>query len=119
MRICVPTGDGIKAKICGHFGSAPYFTIYDNTKKTFEIIDNTNRHHVHGSCNPIEVIDGKHVEAVICSGIGVRALQKFNARGIKIFKSTAQTVEEIIKQYKECGSEEFMIEDACNQHSCQ
>jgi predicted Fe-Mo cluster-binding NifX family protein len=121
MKICIPTetGDGVKAKMCGHFGSAPYFTIYDNDQETFEIIDNTNRHHVHGSCNPIEIIDGNNVEAVICGGIGVRALQKLNARGIKTLKSTAQTVEEIIKQSKECDPEEFTVENACNQHNCQ
>ena len=42
MRICIPTEtkDGKTAKVYGHFGSAPYFTVYDTDKDTVEVIDN-------------------------------------------------------------------------------
>ena len=45
MRICIPTETdmGQEAKVYGHFGSAPYFTIYDTEEMTLE-----NACHQHG-----------------------------------------------------------------------
>ena len=50
MRICIPaeTDAGLKAKINAHFGSAPYFIIYDTDKETLEVINNSNQHHMQG-----------------------------------------------------------------------
>ncbi len=54
MKICIPTetGEGKNAQVYGHFGSAPYFTIYDTDAQSIEIVDNANSHHEHGTCNP-------------------------------------------------------------------
>ena len=48
MRICIPTttNDGKTAKVNEHFGSAPYFTIYDTENNSVEVItDNDADHH--------------------------------------------------------------------------
>jgi predicted Fe-Mo cluster-binding NifX family protein len=52
MRLCIPieTNEGKNAKVYGHFGSAPYFTIVDIEKDSVEVIDNANQHHAHGMC---------------------------------------------------------------------
>ena len=43
MIICIPaeTSGGIKSKIFNHFGSAPYFTIYDDNIKNFKVDSTT------------------------------------------------------------------------------
>ena len=48
-----------KAQVYGHFGSAPYFTIYDTDSKALEVVNNANSHHEHGTCNPMAALQGK------------------------------------------------------------
>ena len=120
MRICIPTetNDGKNAQVYGHFGSAPYFTIYDTANDSVEVINNANEHHAHGTCHPMGILSDKDIDIVICNGMGTRAVQKLNEYRIKVYKTSAQTVEEIIKQYKESRLEEITMENACNQHKC-
>lgn len=49
MKIYIPTetNEGKSAVVYGHFGSAPFFTIYDTTNASVEIIVNANKHHAH------------------------------------------------------------------------
>lgn len=120
MRICIPTEtDASKAaKVCAHFGSAPYFTIYDTDKDTFEIISNANQHHEHGTCNPMAALNRKQVDMVVCCGMGARAVQRLAKQGIKVYKVAALMVEEVIAQYKHGRLKEITIEEACSRHTC-
>jgi predicted Fe-Mo cluster-binding NifX family protein len=120
MRICIPTetDEGIKAKVYGHFGSAPYFTIYDTEKGDYETIDNSNQHHTHGTCNPIDILSSKRIGIVVCAGMGMRAVQKLNESGIRAYKAAGTTTQEIIEKYQANELEELTLENACNQHKC-
>ena len=120
MKICIPTetDEGKKAKVYGHFGSAPYFTIYDTEKDAFEVIDNSNQHHAHGTCHPMGMLDGKDIDSVICGGMGARAVQKLNEAGIKTYRAEAGSVEEIVKKMQNGKLEEITIQNACAQHGC-
>lgn len=120
MKICIPTEskDGKKAKIYGHFGSAPCFTVYDTENDAVDIIDNSNQHHVHGACQPMGALTGKKIDAVVCGGMGARAVQKLTEGGIKTYRASGGTVEEIIKRYKQGELEELTTESACSQHNC-
>lgn len=120
MRICIPTEDkeGLNARIHEHFGSAPYFTIYDTEKETFKTADNTNAHHSHGMCHPIGVIGSSSIDVVICKGMGMRAVQKLNEANIKAYRAVAGTVDELIKKYKDNELEEITPQNACAQHGC-
>jgi len=120
MRICIPTttNNGKTAEVHGHFGSAPYFTIYDVEKNTVEIIDNSNQHHSHGACQPMDALTGKKIDAVVCGGMGARAVQKLNKDGIKAYRASGGTVEEIIRQYENNKLEEITVQNACEQHHC-
>ena len=84
MKICIPTetNEGKAAKVYGHFGSAPYFTIYDADTNSVEVIDNLNQHHSHGLCHPMNALKGKGIDIVVCGGMGARAVQKLNEEGI-------------------------------------
>jgi len=120
MKICIPTetDSGKKATVYSHFGSAPYFTIYDTGKDNCQTIDNSNQHHIHGTCHPIDVLGSKNINAVVCTGMGMRAIQKLNGAGIQTYKALGATVQEIIEKYRANELEEITVENACRQHSC-
>ena len=59
MKLCIPTetNEGKNAKVYGHFGSAPYFTIVDTEKDTVEVIDNANPPAARVTMNLSKVLD--------------------------------------------------------------
>lgn len=120
MRLCVPTetNKGATAQVYGHFGSAPFFTIYDTTTKRAEIIDNANQHHAHGACHPMASLDGKKIDAVVCGGMGARAVQRLNEAGLKAYRAIPGTVEEIAAQFVKGGLEEITPLNGCMGHGC-
>jgi predicted Fe-Mo cluster-binding NifX family protein len=120
MKICIPTEnkEGLNAKVYGHFGSAPYFTIYDTESKTVTTAENTNAHHSHGMCQPMNAIIGKNIDAVVSGGMGMRAVQKLNEGGIKAYMATAGTVADIVSQFAKGGLEEITVQNACAKHGC-
>jgi len=120
MKICVPTEskEGQNAKVHGHFGSAPYFTIVDTEKNSVEIIDNANQHHSHGMCQPMNALVGKEIDAVVTGGMGGRAVQKLNEGGIKAYRAILGTVADIVSQFTKGGLEEITAQNACAQHDC-
>lgn len=120
MRICIPieTNEGLEAKTFAHFGSAPYFLIYDADKETFEVISNSDKHHMHGMCHPLKALENQNINAVVCRGMGARAVQKLNEGDIRVYRAAAETVADIVVRYKEGKLEEITVETACVDHSC-
>ena len=120
MKICIPTTtkQGKAAEVYNHFGSAPYFTIYDTVKNDFEIIDNGNQNHTHGMCQPMMALVGKDIDAVVCGGMGARAVQKLNEAGIKAYRVLQGTVEDVVKNFSSGKLEEITVQNACVHHDC-
>ena len=120
MKVCIPTetNEGKNAKVFGHFGSAPYFTIVDTDNNSVEIIDNANQHHSHGMCQPMSAFVGKRIDAVVTGGMGGRAVQKLNESGIKAYRAIPGTVADIVSQFTKGGLEEITVQNACGQHGC-
>jgi predicted Fe-Mo cluster-binding NifX family protein len=120
VRICMPSGssNGINAEVYGHFGSAPFFTIVDTKTGKIEVLDNAQAVHEHGACNPAAAIAGKNVEAVICGGMGARAVQKLNAAGIKVFFGSFTAVSDAVEVFKKNEIQEMSVEGSCREHSC-
>ena len=120
MRICIPTetNEGKQARVYGHFGSAPYFTIVDTDKNSIEVIDNANQHHAHGMCQPMKALTGKSIDAVVTGGMGARAVQGLNQGGVKAYRAIPGTVADIISQFAKGGLEEITVLNACAQHGC-
>jgi len=120
MIICIPIEKkkGLKSQVYAHFGSAPYFLIYDTDEDTFEVINNNDSHHTHGMCHPLKVLENQAINVVVCQGMGAKAVQKLNEGGIRAYRASAEFVEEIIKRYKEDNLEEITVDNACINHSC-
>ena len=120
MKICIPTetNEVKNAKVYGHFGSAPYFTIVDTETDAIETINNANQHHSHGMCQPMNALIGKKIDAVVTGGMGSRAVQKLNEGGIKAYRAVPGSVADIVSQFAKGVLEEITVNNACAQHGC-
>lgn len=120
MRICIPTMDSREqdAKLCGHFGSAPYFTIYDSQTGVCETVDNTGRDHEHGMCHPMDSLQSKGIDCVVCRGLGRRALEKLNSSGIRVLRTDGLTVRDVVEDFSAEKLAEINAENACQEHKC-
>lgn len=120
MNICIPIekNDGLQAMVYGHFGSAPYFAIFDTRKGTLEIVNNGDLNHAHGQCNPIGALSGRSVNVLVTGGIGARAIEKLNSMGIRVCRAGANaTVEDVLKSFEAGELTEIGIQDGCSHHS--
>ncbi len=120
MRICIPTetGEGFEARVHAHFGSAPVFTIFETETKALEVVKNYNDKHLHGTCQPLNALNGTNVDIVVCGGMGARAVQKLNHGGIKAYLAKGDTVEEVIQNYGAGDLQEITVSNSCAQHHC-
>jgi len=118
MNIAIPTcgKNGLTEEVYGHFGSAPYFTIYNTETKEISVIENGNDHKSHGQCTPVEYISEHNVKAVITSGMGRRAVSLLNESGIKVFLVNGNTVEDAIRNYESGKLVEMNDDNACGGH---
>lgn len=119
MKICIPIDkdNGKKSKVYNHFGSAPHFIIYDTEKDEFEVINNSYQRHAHGRCHPLVVLKDKNIDAVICGGMGARAVQLLLEAGIKAYRTDALTFEEVIEKLKDREFQEITVKNACMRDS--
>jgi predicted Fe-Mo cluster-binding NifX family protein len=118
MKICIPvTQDiGIKSPVSEHFGSAPIFLIVDTTTHACRAIPNANEPHAHGMCNPLSKLAGEKVDGIVVAGIGLGALQKFNAAGVRVFISKQVTVEDSVRALAAGSLPEATPGTACSHH---
>ena len=120
MRICIPTIDNKEylSEVSNHFGSAPYFIIYDSEANTYETVSNSDSEHEHGMCRPTLNISEMKVDTVICKGLGRRAIQKLNEAGIRVCKTDLSYIKEIVHSLAETELEEIDPSEACAGHDC-
>jgi len=118
MLICLPTnGDsGLEDTLNDHFGSAPFFTLYESDSEKVEIIKNKNSSHGHGTCHPMTQLKKYHLNSIVCSGIGKRAIEMLNAEGINVYQSDKKIVSQVIEQVKAGELSEIDASKACKGH---
>jgi len=121
MKICIPTLENKEgdSKVSQHFGSAPFFLIYDSEKKSFQSINNRNQHHEHGACSPLKTFSDDAFDAIVVNGIGERAMTLIKEKGMKVYKTSAFTVADIIKQFNSGNLTEIDPECCCEGHGCR
>ena len=119
MILAIPTEkmNGLNSKVFGHFGIAPFYAIYNSDNENLEFMENRHEEHVHGSCQPTGELSAVGVNAIVCSGMGVRAVNRFNELKIKVFFADNEPlVEGIIRKWKNNDLKELSIENACHGH---
>lgn len=121
MIIAVPLSDqnGMVSAVCEHFGSAPFYGIYDVTSKQLDIVSNANMEHEHGQCRPTDIFTDHVIEAVVCNGIGGRAVRKLDALGIAIYMAgQAPSIEVAIERFEKGELKKVDHKMACEGHDC-
>jgi predicted Fe-Mo cluster-binding NifX family protein len=115
MKICIPTEDdqGLDSRLYGHFGSAPFFALADTDSGEVEIKPNPGREHSHGKCQPVERIDAKRTDAVVCQGMGKRAVSSLQRAGVEVLITSADTIRDAISQAGQGGLRTLSVEEAC------
>ena len=103
MLVCIPSdgADNAHDTVCRHFGSAPFFTLYDTERDEVKVIENTNAHHSHGQCHPLSQLNPYHIDGVVCAGLGRRAADNLQQQGITIYRASGETVNDVIALARE------------------
>lgn len=118
MKVCIPTADnqGLDASIHNHFGSAPFFVVVDSETQTVEVIENHNPHHEHGQCAPTKLLEGRSIEAVVCQGMGQRAVTKLQESGIAVYVAAPTTAGDALAQLRSQALQPLAAADVCHGH---
>ena len=118
MKIAFPTqeNEGFDSQIYGHFGTAHYFVVVDTEKNSTEIIENIDRDHLHGHCQPLKALNGRRVDAVIVGGIGGGALRKLSMEGIKTYRAAEGSVQKNLELLASGKLSEFTPGQTCAGH---
>jgi predicted Fe-Mo cluster-binding NifX family protein len=118
MKICFPIQEnhGLESRVFAHFGSAPEFIIADMNTNNFVVINNGDRIHQHGACNPVAGLGGYEVDAIVVGGIGGGALYKLNAAGLRAFQAYEGTIAENISLFRSNALPEYLPGHTCGGH---
>lgn len=118
MNICIPIIEdkGLQSQVNSYFGSAPLFLIVDTEKLSTRAIINKNAQHTHGMCQPLASLSSERLDAVVVGGIGMGALNKLRAAGIKVYMGRQATVEQVIAEFKAGKLNEVTPQTACSHH---
>ncbi len=115
MRLCMPTINerGLTARLSPHFGSAPYHTFIESDTGEASVLVNEHARHEHGRCDPLKGLMGRGVDAVVCRGLGLRALSALNGAGIQVLVTDRWTVGDALEVFREGGLTSMSPEAAC------
>ena len=121
MIVAVPleTSEGLDSLICEHFGSAPLYAVCNTDSRRLQIVENSNKGHEHGQCSPIGIFSRNNIEAVLCKGIGGRAIDKLRMLNIEVFVAGGlSTLSEALDSFKKGAMRKIETQDACQAHGC-
>jgi len=118
MRICIPTygNDGLNNSICGHFGRAPTFTIYDTDTGEVKTIVNQSEH-VGGTGTPPEHLSKENVNVMLCGGLGPKAIRMFRGYGIEVYVGATGTVQDTLTLWRNGQLQQASEDNACKDHA--
>jgi predicted Fe-Mo cluster-binding NifX family protein len=113
MLVCIPTlgNAGVDDRMSDHFGSAPFFTLYDSSSEQITVLPNQNLHHGHGMCHPMNQLAAHKIESVVCGGMGYRAIEALTNAGVKVYQTPSISVKDVIEKIK---SNSLMLVDPAN-----
>jgi len=104
---------GLEAPLSAHFGSAPYYTVVDTETGGLEVVANGRAEHEHGQCNPVSQISRLAPDAVVCMGLGRRALDRLQAAGIQVFLAKGTQVAGVVAEFRSGALSPFGVDSVC------
>jgi predicted Fe-Mo cluster-binding NifX family protein len=114
MKYAIPIIDkNDRSSLVGeHFGRVPFYGIWDDENDSLEIIPNESNH-FGGVGLPAEFLATKS-EAIICKGIGRRAIDLCTQLGVILFVGATGTVQETIDLLKSGKLKRADQKDGCD-----
>lgn len=100
--------------MAGHLGRAPFLTVVDTDGGEVAVLENAP--HDGGHCHPTAVIDGRGVDAILCSGVGRRAVAALEGAGIRVLVTQAQRVDEAVEALRRGAARALGASEACGGH---
>jgi predicted Fe-Mo cluster-binding NifX family protein len=119
MKLCFPVvqDQGLDSVVYGHFGSAPRFLVVDAATGQTSLVDNSDKVHEHGACNPARSVAGLDIEGIVVGGIGRGALISLNRAGFRVFQAQGELVRDNLTVLQGAGLQEFAPGSVCGGHS--
>lgn len=119
MKLCFPVvlDQGLDSEVYGHFGSAPRFLIVDAATDQTSLVDNSDKVHAHGACNPAQAVAGLEVDGIVVGGIGRGALISLNRAGFRVFQAQGASVRDTLAALSGDGLQEFEPGSVCGGHN--
>ncbi len=119
MKLCFPVvqDQGLESEVYGHFGSAPRFLIVDAETGQTQMVDNSDKAHEHGACNPAKAVAGLDIDGIVVGGIGRGALMSLNRAGFRVFQAQGGLVRDNLAALGGKGLPEFSPGSVCGGHS--
>jgi predicted Fe-Mo cluster-binding NifX family protein len=113
MRICIPseTNEGLEAAVAGHLGRAPFYTLVDTESGEVAVL--ANAPHGEGHCNPTGALEGRGVEAILCAGVGRRAVAALEDAGIRVLVTEAARVDHAVEALRNGAVRVLSVNEAC------
>lgn len=99
-----------------HFGRVPTYTLVDTENGDVRVIKNTTTH-MGGTGYAPDLISQHGAEVMLCNGLGRKAIQMFEEKGIMVYVGAAGTVADAINLWKTGKLQAATSETACQQHA--
>ena len=118
MKICFPIeiDKGLDSTISDHFGSAPLFLLADTESGETSVISNSDQHHDHGACNPLQALHDSQIEGIAVRNIGAGAVNHLTRSGLRVYKATGDTVRENVEKLTTNSLPEYSPSEGCSGH---
>ncbi|MFA7329737.1 MAG: NifB/NifX family molybdenum-iron cluster-binding protein [Candidatus Delongbacteria bacterium] len=118
MILCIPidADQALDSPVCSHFGSAPAFLFVTVENGACRAVVNGNQHHAHGMCMPLQALQGETFDALVVGGIGMGALGKLDAAGIRVYMSAHATAGEVLSAFQAGTLAPMLPGQACSGH---
>jgi predicted Fe-Mo cluster-binding NifX family protein len=111
-------GDGgLDERVGEHFGRVPTYTIVDTTADTVHVVPNTSLHMPGGRGHPPEIMVEHSVDALVCQGLGRRAVAMFEDFGIAVFIGASGTVRNAVADFEQGNLRRADEGNSCQQHA--
>jgi predicted Fe-Mo cluster-binding NifX family protein len=108
--------EGLDEQVGEHFGRVPYYTMVDTETDEVKAVPNTSAHQG-GSGYPAEILGNMGIDVMLCGGLGRRAIQMFEERGVMVYVGASGTVRNALDAYRKNTLEAATDENACAQHA--
>jgi len=105
LRYLIPLQEnsGIRSRISFHFGRSPYYAIiaHDESADKVELEIRSVSSIAHGEvCGARGLVEKYGVDAVIVKGIGPRAIQILRGRGVRIYMTSSETLNQVMEEIR-------------------